>query len=544
MSPLVNTIKTENGTRDQASSRNPYPFSPSREEVADLVIRQKKGNCVPIYVSLPADLLTPVAAYLRLTDGAKQRVNSKPFSADGSVEGVESFLLESVVGGVSQSRYSFVGSNPSRVLRTGPNQSYQGDPLIPLEEELSKYRYVAVPNVPPFTGGAIGFVAYDSVFHFEPSTKRPLSDSIGIPDSVFMICDTIVVFDHVFQMIKIVSHVYFPSLSPSTHDIDLAYRDASEKIVKACTKLLDERRTPVPEQNPIPPPDERPAPESNVGRVGYEAYVTDLKQHIVKGNIIQAVPSQRVRKPTKLHPFNAYRQLRQLNPSPYMFYINCGESLQLVGASPECLCKVSPGGIVENHAIAGTIKRGQTAQEDAELAEELQNSIKDRAEHVMLVDLARNDVNRVCKPESVKVDSLMQVEKFSHVMHLTSQVSGVLRDGLTRFDAFRSIFPAGTVSGAPKLKAITLVAELEKERRGAYAGAVGRFNFDASAMDTCIAIRTMVFKDGVVYFQAGGGIVHDSVEEDEYVETLNKLKANLTCMERAEDHYYSLQQLK
>lgn len=527
---------------NQTPSRTPHRFFPSREEVEDLVIRQKKGNCVPIYVTLPADLLTPVATYLRLTDGAKQRADSQLDSEDESVEGVESFLLESVVGGVSQSRYSFVGSNPSKVLRTGPNQALQGDPLLPLEKELSKYSYVDVPGVPPFTGGAIGFVAYDSVFHFEPTTLRPLSDTIGIPESVFMICDTIVVFDHVFQTIKVVSHVFLPSASPTPEDIKLAYHEASEKIMKTSRKLTDEQGTPVPQQDPIPPVEERPAAQSNVGKAGYESFVTNLKQHIVKGNIIQAVPSQRIHKPSKLHPFNAYRQLRQLNPSPYMFYVNCGGSLQLVGASPECLCKVSPGGVVENHAIAGTIKRGKTLQEDAELAQELQNSIKDRAEHVMLVDLARNDVNRVCKPETVNVDSLMQVEKFSHVMHLTSQVSGVLRDGLTRFDAFRSIFPAGTVSGAPKLKAITLVAELEKEKRGPYAGAVGRFNFDASAMDTCIAIRTMVFKDEIVYFQAGGGIVYDSVEEDEYVETLNKLKANVTCIELAEDYHHALQQ--
>jgi len=222
-----------------------------------------------------------------------------------------------------------------------------------------------------------------------------------------------------------------------------------------------------------------------------------------------------------------------------MFYLDCGD-MQIVGASPETLCKVEANKVY-NHAIAGTIKRGKTPEEDARLGAELKASPKDRAEHIMLVDLARNDVNRVCQPQTVKVDALMELEKFSHVIHLTSQVSGMLRKGMTRFDAFRSIFPAGTVSGAPKIKAIELISSLEKERRGVYAGAVGRFDFADDEMDTCIAIRTMTFKQGVAYLQAGGGIVYDSVEEDEYVETINKLQGNVRALSAAEKYWHDLQ---
>ncbi|CAH7685683.1 anthranilate synthase component I [Phakopsora pachyrhizi] len=522
-------------------------FVPSLEEVNDQLIVQKKGNCIPISFSLPADLTTPVAAYLRLTKGAQQNPQSQSSSSSSSdkilgVEGVESFLLESIVGGDHQSRYSFVGANPRKVFRTGEKYPFKGDPLVHLENELSKYKYVEVPGIPPFTGGAIGYISYDCVFYFEPTTRRELSDPLGVPESVFMICDTILVFDHTFQTLKIISNLLSPSQSGDITSQELAelYDQSTQKIKEIYRILRDESIT-LPDQAPIPSPSERIEAESNVGKAGYEGFVTSLKKNIVKGDIIQAVPSQRLKLETKLHPFNIYRKLRQTNPSPYMFYINLGQSLQLVGASPECLCKVSPGGVVENHAIAGTLRRGKNVQEDEELAEQLLKSEKDRAEHVMLVDLARNDVNRVCKPETVVVDRLMQVEKFSHVMHLTSQVSGILREGLTRFDAFRSIFPAGTVSGAPKLKAISLVAELEKELRGPYAGAVCWFNFDSSAMDSCIAIRTMVFKDGVVYLQAGGGIVYDSVENDEFVETINKLKANVNCIKDTEDYYYSLQ---
>ncbi|GJN88815.1 hypothetical protein Rhopal_001786-T1 [Rhodotorula paludigena] len=524
-------------------------LSHSLDDVSSLLLpsssssSQPEGNCLPIWATLPADVLTPVIAYLRLTDGAK---------------GGESFLLESAVKGETAGRWSFVGANPEKVYRTGPKEDVSGDPLIPLEKVLDEYKFIKVQGAPPFTGGAIGYVGYDCMRYFEPKTARDdLADPIGIPESVFLLHDTIVAFDHLFQRVYVVSHVYLPSSSASSSEshsaIAASYDAAAQKIKDIATKLTSASPLPYPHQPKIVPapvpanetPEERYArldQLSNVGKEGYEQFVTSLKGHIVQGEIIQAVPSQRLRRETQLHPFNVYRHLRQLNPSPYMFYIECGNGTQLVGASPECLCKVEEGGKVTNHAIAGTVRRGKTPAEDAALAAELSASVKDRAEHVMLVDLARNDINRVCRPESVVVDSLMQVEKFSHVMHLTSQVTGTLREGLTRFDAFRSIFPAGTVSGAPKIRAIELISALERERRGVYAGAVGYFDFAHDAMDTCIAIRTMVFREGgVAFLQAGGGIVYDSVEEDEYVETVNKLGANVRCLEEAEAYYAALQ---
>lgn len=486
-------------------------ISPSLEEVTSL-LSSKNGNCIPIFTSLPADLLTPVIAYLKIAEKSQY-----------------SFLLESIVGGESLARYSFIGSNPFKIIKTGLGYDITGDPLKPLEAELATYKYVSIPEVPTFTGGAIGFVTYDCVHHFEPKTKRELKEPFQIPEAVFMLCDTILVFDHIYQSVKVVSHV----VTTGSEGISLAaiYEKACEKV-RQVAAVLQQEHVPLPPQPPIKLGYQF---TSNVGKEGYEGFVTKLKEHIVKGDIIQAVPSQRLSRPTSLHPFNVYRHLRQVNPSPYMFYLQC-DDIQLVGASPECLCKVDDRKVY-NHAIAGTVKRGKTDAEDLKLGEELFNSVKDRAEHIMLVDLARNDVNRICKPDTVQVDTLMQIEKFSHVIHMTSQISGELRDDKSRFDAFRSIFPAGTVSGAPKIKAIEIVGGLEQERRGVYAGAVGRFDFDENSLDTCIAIRTMTFKDGVAYLQAGGGIVYDSVEEDEYIETMNKLASNLRCLEQAEAYY-------
>lgn len=264
--------------------------------------------------------------------------------------------------------------------------------------------------------------------------------------------------------------------------------------------------------------------------------MSNLKKHILLGDIIQAVPSQRVARPTSLHPFNIYRQLRSVNPSPYLFYVDLVD-FQIIGASPELLVQADAKGRVVTHPIAGTIARGKTNEEDEANAEILRSSLKDRAEHIMLVDLARNDINRVCQPTTNKVDRLLTIERFSHVMHLVSEVSGTLREDKTRFDAFRSIFPAGTVSGAPKVRAMELIAELEKEKRGVYAGAVGHWGYDGKTMDTCIALRTMVYKDGVAYLQAGGGIVFDSDEYDEYIETMNKMKANNNTIVVAEEYW-------
>ncbi|CAE6433239.1 unnamed protein product [Rhizoctonia solani] len=498
--------------------------SPPLNVVEDLIIKKKVGNCVPVFIEFPSDLLTPCMAYLRLAKDSKY-----------------SFILESVIAGENIARYSFIGADPFKVIRSGPGHEVTGDPMVALQRELRAYKYVKIPEVPTFTGGAIGYVSYDCIQYFEPKTARPLADPLGIPESVFMLCDTILVYDHLYQNVKVVSHVFAPAVtgassSEASSNLSFIYQTAVQKARRAA-KVVLANLTPLVSQPII---QRGNTAVSNVGKAGYEGFVTQLKKHIVAGDIIQAVPSQRLTRKTNLHPFNVYRQLRQINPSPYMFYIDCGD-LQIVGASPETLCRVENNKVF-NHAIAGTVKRGKTPEEDAELGAQLLASAKDRAEHIMLVDLARNDVNRVCQPKTVKVDELMRLEKFSHVIHLTSQVSGLLREGKNRFDAFRSIFPAGTVSGAPKIKAVELVSELEGERRGVYAGAVGRFDFADDEMDTCIAIRTMTFKDGVAYLQAGGGIVFDSVEEDEYIETLNKLSANMRTIDMAEEYYYNMQE--
>lgn len=430
------------------------------------------------------------------------------------------------------------------MIKTGLGHGPECDPLPILEQELSQFRSATVPGLklPPLTGGAIGYVGYDCVRYFEPTTARPLKDVLGVPESLFMLFDTIVAIDHFFQVVKIITYIPIPE---NDSDLEAAY-NKGQKILQEKIDILTQPNIPLPPQGPIIPNQEY---TSNIGQAGYESHVTKLKKHIQVGDIFQAVPSQRLARPTSLHPFNLFRHLRSVNPSPYLFYIDCNE-FQLVGASPELLVKEEKGRII-THPIAGTVKRGQTSEQDEALAAELRGSLKDRAEHVMLVDLARNDVNRVCDPTTTQVDRLMVVEKFSHVQHLVSQVSGVLRPEKTRFDAFRSIFPAGTVSGAPKVRAMQLIAELEGEKRGVYAGAVGYFGYDtvsadgssttAGDMDTCIALRTMLVKDGVAYLQAGGGIVFDSDEYDEYVETLNKLGANIACIKGAEEKYLQLE---
>lgn len=441
-------------------------------------------------------------------------------------------------------------SDPRKVLKTGPGHGPAVDPLPLLAAELARFREAKVPGLvlPPMTGGAIGYVGYDCVRYFEPKTARPLDDVLQVPESLFMFYDTIVAFDHFYQLIRIITYLHVPASSDHIA-LATAYEVASSILHDTIATLLAPA-IPFPDQPAIAPRQEY---TSNTGQSGYEAHVTKLKQHIVRGDIIQAVPSHRLARPTTLHPFNIYRHLRTVNPSPYLFYLACS-TFHLVGASPELLVKAQAGRII-THPIAGTAPRGATPAADTALASALLASAKDRAEHVMLVDLARNDVNRVCDPLSTRVDRLMAVERFSHVQHLVSQVSGVLRPGMTRFDAFRSIFPAGTVSGAPKVKAMELIAELEHEKRGVYAGAVGYFGYnrvrgedgdgeggcaveeEEGAMDTCIALRTMLVKDGVAYLQAGGGIVFDSDPYDEWIETMNKLRANMECINGAETRY-------
>lgn len=500
---------------------------PSLETIQELLSKPQKGtkkaNLVPVYGQISADLITPSAAYLKVSAHSKSELSCL----------FESAATERV------GRYSFVAAGPRKTITTGEGHGESVDPLPGVEKELAQYTVLEVPGLklPPLSGGAVGYVGYDCVRYFEPKTARPMKDVLKIPESLFMLFDTIVAFDRFFGVIKVVTYI---PVSENLDTLPSEYEKASKRI-NELIDVLNAPEIPIPEQEPIKLGNEA---KSNIGQQGYENHVTELKKHIVKGDIIQAVPSQRFARPTSLHPFNIYRHLRTVNPSPYLFYINC-KDFQIIGASPELLVKEEEGRII-SHPIAGTVKRGKTPEEDEKLAEELRSSLKDRAEHVMLVDLARNDVNRVCDPLTTRVDRLMVVEKFSHVQHLVSQVSGVLRPGQTRFDAFRSIFPAGTVSGAPKVKAMELIAELEKEKRGIYAGAVGYFGYGSvtvngdeieGAMDTCIALRTMLYKDKIAYLQAGGGIVFDSDAYDEWMETINKLGANTTTIKTAEELY-------
>ena len=474
---------------------------PTLDEIREIA-KTKQGNLTPIFREVVADLETPVSAFLKIRQDNY------------------SFLLESVEGGEQIARYSFLGTAPFNVLTTDQGSI---DPLIALEKELDAINYIPHEGLPPFTGGAIGYVGYEAVHHYEPSVPINDSDPIGIPESMFMLCETIVVFDHLRHRMQVVAHCNLD------RDIDEEYTNATERIEKIVSRLKNPIRLP---ENPTNSKEsEHNRSISNVGREGYELMVEEIREQVIAGEVIQAVPSQRLPRPINVHPFTIYRQLRTVNPSPYMFYLEMGD-FQIVGASPELLVRVE-NGLVTTHPIAGTRPRGKTPDEDEELAEELLADEKERAEHIMLVDLGRNDVGKVSKPGTVQVDSLMKIERYSHVMHIVSQVSGQLKNGLSRFDAFRSVFPAGTVTGAPKVRAMQIIAELEEEKRDIYAGAVGYASF-AGSLDTCIAIRTMVTKNNNAYLQAGGGIVYDSIPLTEYQESMNKLGALERALDQAE----------
>lgn len=476
-------------------------YSPTLEEVKCLV---SKGNLVAISREVMADLETPVTAYLKVARGNY------------------SFLLESVEGGERLARYSFIGTEPYRVLTTGPGQAIEGDPLVGVEEELRRFQLVPLPGLPPFHGGAVGFLTYDVVRHFE-RLPTPTVDNLGLPEAVWMFCDTLLVFDHLKHVIRVVSHVRLDG------DVGAAYRQATWRIEEMVDRL-SRPLTEVPENGP-PVSAAEGRVVHNIPQEDYMEAVEHAREYVVAGDIIQVVPSQRMARRTNAHPFNIYRALRNVNPSPYMFYLQM-EGFQLVGASPELLVKVVDG-MVETHPIAGTRRRGRDEDEDRALEQELRADEKERAEHIMLVDLGRNDLGRVCRPGTVQVTQLLEVERYSHVMHLVSHVTGELRADRTPYDAIRSVFPAGTVSGAPKIRAMEIIAEMEGERRGAYAGAVGYVGFEGN-LDTCITIRTLVVKDGIAYAQAGGGIVFDSDPKAEWEETLSKARATLRAIDLAE----------
>jgi anthranilate synthase component I len=472
-------------------------YHPTLEEVKKL---KKQGNLAPVYREIKADMDTPVSAYLKIARGSY------------------SFLLESVEGGERLARYSFLGTEPSLVLSTGKDNA--ADPLKAIENVFNQFKPVHVEGLPRFHGGMVGYLSYEVARYFEklPSPER---DALGLPESVFMLADTLLVFDHLSHVIKVVSHVFLEG------DIEKSYKAATDKI----DRLVDRLSKPAPVEektNAARPPEKT---QSNRTLADYEHMVTRAKEYIYNGDIIQIVPSQRLSRRTQADPFAIYRALRSINPSPYMYFLHL-DNFHIVGASPELLVRVEDG-IVSNHPIAGTRARDKDPNKDKAMAEELKQDEKECAEHVMLVDLARNDVGRISEPGTVKVTQFMDIERYSHVMHLVSHVQGKLRKGYSQFDAMRACFPAGTVSGAPKIRAMEIIAELEPDKRGPYAGAVGYFDFSGN-MDTAIAIRTIVIKDGTAYVQAGGGVVADSVPATEYQESLNKAQASLSAIDRAE----------
>jgi anthranilate synthase component 1 len=475
-------------------------YYPKLEEVKKL---KEKGNLVPVYREIVADLETPVSAFLKINRSG------------------DSFLLESVEGGQRLARYSFIGTDPYLKLVTNPSDAK--DPLPDIAAELEKYRLVAVSGLPRFCGGAVGYLAYEAVTRFE-ELPSPEKDPLGLPESLFMFVDTMLVFDHVTHSIKVISLVRLDG------DIEATYQKAVARI----DEMVDRLYQPLaPEQHiETASAEAGDTISSNFREDKFEASVDKIKEYITAGEAIQVVLSQRLSRHIQAAPFEIYRALRTINPSPYMFFFDF-KDFHIIGASPEILVRVEDGQVM-TRPLAGTRKRGQTPEEDAMLEAELKADEKERAEHIMLVDLGRNDIGRVSEPGSVAVSELMSVERYSHVMHLVTHVQGKLRPDMSAVDALKACFPAGTVSGAPKIRAMEIIAELEPDRRGAYAGAAGYLSFSGN-MDMAIAIRTMITKNNTAYVQAGCGVVYDSVPQKEYEESMNKARALLKAISQAED---------
>jgi anthranilate synthase component 1 len=473
----------------------------------------REGNLVPVYESFTADLLTPVGAYLRLAHGAKY-----------------AFLLESVEGGEKIARYTFVGANPVEVFRYAKGacvvesesrlEWQHKNPIEFLKHRLARYRPVRVPGLPPLVAGAIGYFSYDMVRLVEriPASGR---DDVGLDDAVLMFYLGMVAFDHVQHRVWVVRNVFTDGGGSLRAKYDAAVRE-----IRAIRRTLEQ---PLLQRKPR----RRSATlrvVSNMRKSQFLAMVRRSKSYIRAGDIFQVVPSQRFSAKTHADPFEIYRTLRVVNPSPYMYFLRLGE-VSVVGSSPEMLVKIQ-GRDAFYRPIAGTMPRGRDEEEDRQLEARMLADPKERAEHIMLVDLGRNDLGRVCEYGSVQVEKLMFVERYSHVMHIVSSLRGRLRPEVDCFDALMSCFPAGTLSGAPKVRAMEIIDELEPTRRGIYGGAILYFDFSGN-LDSCIAIRTMVVKDGMAYWQAGGGIVADSVPEREFEESVNKSKALLRALETA-----------
>ncbi|UCD28196.1 MAG: anthranilate synthase component I [Planctomycetota bacterium] len=484
----------------------------------------KHGNTIPVYCELLGDHFTPVTAFEAISENASH-----------------AFLLESVVGGENIARYSFLAADPQltfeakgdQVVITGQNgestKETISDPLHRMSDLLESYRAVHLPELPRFAGGIVGYAGYDIIRYYEPLPDAP-EDDRHLPDLLFGLYDTMVVFDHVSKTILVVSHAHV-----DIDGVEEGYKNACRRIDDTVRKLSSSR------QMRVGHVQRRGDPQisftSNFKREGFEKAVEACKEYIRAGDIFQVVLSQRLQVETAADPFDMYRALRVVNPSPFMFYVK-SPTVVLVGASPEIMCRVEDG-VITNRPLAGTRRRGRTQEEDKALEEELLADPKERAEHIMLVDLGRNDVGRVAELGSVELTDLMVIERYSHVMHISSNVRGKLAEGMNAFDALRVSLPVGTVSGAPKVRAMQIIDEFEPTRRGPYAGAVGYVDF-AGNMDTCIALRTMVITPGKtfgkssVYIQVGAGIVADSQPHLEYKETINKAKGMLRAIEIAE----------
>jgi anthranilate synthase component 1 len=485
-----------------------------------------RTRLVPVYRQLMADTLTPVSAFQKLlgsTEGTAQPLG-------------HAFLLESAAGGEKMARYSFLGVKPFMEVKSQNNriEILKGlsketletqDPLGTLEGLLRKLSQATLPELPCFSAGAVGYVSYDNVRSLEKLPSRTVND-LQLPDLLFMFFDSLVIFDHLNKTIKVVSNAH---LEEGDKKDARAYQEATRRI----DSIIERLRTPVLTISDDITTDGEVTPpfSSNFKKEDFLQAVQRCKEYIKAGDVFQVVLSQRLSIKTQANPFNVYRALRVINPSPYMFYLDLGE-LKLIGSSPEVMVKVERGKITVR-PIAGTRKRGLSEEEDTRLERELLADPKERAEHIMLVDLGRNDVGRVAEYGSVSLEDRMIIEKYSHVMHITSSVTGRLRQDKGAFDTLKACLPAGTLSGAPKVRAMEIIEELEPTRRGPYGGAVGYVDFSGN-MDTCITIRTIILKGDTAYIQAGAGIVADSVPEREYEETLNKAKGLLKAIEAAE----------
>ena len=476
-----------------------------------------QGNVVPVYADLMADFETPVSAYARL-------------KATGPA-----YLLESVEGGENVSRYSFIGCRPRKVFACGadtteirePNRPPQRvptprDPLALIEAEVAGYKPVNLPGMPRFMGGAVGYVGYEYINRLETTVPVAARDELGLPLVYFMLSDSLLMFDRAKQTLRLCVNAHVRGEPAGGYAAAVAE-------LRNLYELLGQPR-PLASPPLVEPPRIDPPP-SNFSPAAFERMVEDAKEYIRAGDVIQVVLAQRFARDFKKTPLELYRALRTVNPSPYMFLLDTGD-YALVGASPEVHVRLTDGQ-VEIRPIAGTRRRGATVAEDHALEKELLADEKERAEHLMLVDLARNDIGRVCEFGSVTVPEFMLVERYSHVMHIVSQVEGRLAPGRNAFDLMRATFPAGTVSGAPKVRAMQIIAEQEKLQRGFYAGALGYFSYDGN-LDSCITLRTSLVKDGRIYLQAGAGIVADSVPASEYQECINKASALLKAVAIAE----------